>query len=299
MTAAAEIAAALGGRRSGRWWRCVCPVHGSRSGRSATLALRDGDPALIVHCHAGCSPADILAELHYRGLLKEQTEDRPPAAPVVRTDDSARRIEIARRIWREARDARRTPVERYLAGRGIITLSLPSSLRWTPRCWHREARRCLPAMVARIDAPDGEFYGIHRTWLARGPDGVWRRRDRAMLGRAAGGAVRLASAGEIMLVGEGIETTLAAMQATGTPGWAAGSTSGLASLILPPLVRDVLIAVDRDASGAGERAARTAGRKWLAEGRRVRLIIPHTIGADVADLIADARHAARRQRDRA
>ena len=42
---AAEIAAALGGaHRSGAWWRCRCPVHGSRG---ATLALRDGDWRLI------------------------------------------------------------------------------------------------------------------------------------------------------------------------------------------------------------------------------------------------------------
>ena len=39
---AAEIAQALGSaRRLGLWWRCVCPVHGSRIGRSLTLALRD------------------------------------------------------------------------------------------------------------------------------------------------------------------------------------------------------------------------------------------------------------------
>jgi hypothetical protein len=38
---AAEIAATLGGAcRSGAWWRCRCPVHGSRG---ATLALRDAN----------------------------------------------------------------------------------------------------------------------------------------------------------------------------------------------------------------------------------------------------------------
>ena len=35
---AGEIAAA------GAWWRCRCPVHGSRG---ATLALRDGDDLII------------------------------------------------------------------------------------------------------------------------------------------------------------------------------------------------------------------------------------------------------------
>ena len=48
---AAEIAVALGAaHRSGQWWRCLCPVHGSRTGRSATLALRDGDRGLLIRC---------------------------------------------------------------------------------------------------------------------------------------------------------------------------------------------------------------------------------------------------------
>jgi hypothetical protein len=56
----------------------------------------------------------------------------------------------------------------------------------------------------------------------------------------------------------------------------------MVALILQGAVRDVPIVVDRDASGAGEQATRRAGRRWLAEGRR--LVIPHAIG-DAADLI--------------
>jgi hypothetical protein len=148
-------------------------------------------------------------------------------------------------------------------------------------------------MVARVDSLDGELIAVHRTWLARDAAGVWHRRDRASLGSVGGGAVWLAPARETLLVGEGVETCLAAMQATAQAAWAALSTSGLVALRLPPTVRDVLIAVDRDASGAGERAARTAGHRWLAEGRRVRLLIPQVLGADAADLILmDARRAA-------
>jgi DNA primase len=290
MTAAQKIARALGpARRSGGWWRTVCPVHGSRTGCSLSLALRDTDRGLALHCHAGCARADIMAELRRRGLLA-RLEDRPPPTPAARADDSARNVEIARLTWRAGRDARGSPVARYLADRGL-TLPVPPGLRYAPSL-RRPDGTYGPAMVARIDNIDAELIGIHRTWLDRDAAGVWRRRDRAMLGPVRGGAARLGPPAAALMVAEGIETTLAAMQATGTPGWAAGSTSGLMALRLPPLVRDVLIAVDRDASGAGERSARTAGRKWLVEGRRVRLIIPHTIGADVADLIADARHAA-------
>ena len=45
--------------RSVERWRCIRPVHGSRTGRSLTLPERDGDPGLVVHCHAGCNRQDI------------------------------------------------------------------------------------------------------------------------------------------------------------------------------------------------------------------------------------------------
>ena len=56
---------------------------------------------------------------------------------------------------------------------------------------------------------------IHRTFLAR--DGVGKAPvdpQKMMLGPCRGGAVRLAPAGDVLMVGEGIETCLAAMQAT-------------------------------------------------------------------------------------
>ena len=112
-----------------------------------------------------------------------------------------------------------------------------------------------------------------------------------MLGRAAGGAVRLASPTETLLIAEGIETALAAMTATAQPAWAALSTSGLVALVLPPIVRAVIIIGDNDANGAGERAARAAAQRWLAEERRVRIAMPPEPGTDMADVLAGRGHA--------
>jgi hypothetical protein len=280
MTAAEKIARTLGGaHRSGRWWSCRCPAHDDRS---PSLSLRDGDHRLIVKCWAGCDPREVLAELRQRSLLVgDIAEYRPPPAPTVRTD---RNVEIARWIWDEARDARDTPAEGYLADRDITTVA-PASLRYAPSLWRRDGPAG-PGMVARIDGPGGEFWGVHRTWICRDAAGVWRRCDRSMLGRATGGAVRLAPAGESLAVGEGVETTLAAMVGTGIPGWAALSANGIERLILPPLVRHVVILADHDVSGAGERASRSAGQRWLAEGRRVRIALPPEPGTDMADVLA-------------
>jgi phage/plasmid primase-like uncharacterized protein len=140
-------------------------------------------------------------------------------------------------------------------------------------------------MVARIDSIDGDLIGVSRIWLRRDTAGIWRRRERAMLGRAAGGAVRLAPATETLLIGEGVETCLAAMQATAMPAWAALSTSGMTGLVLPPIVRRVIILADHDVNGAGEWAARTAAVRWLAEGRRVRIAMPPEPGTDFNDVL--------------
>ena len=82
--------------------------------------------------------ARVFLDQHYRrnespgdlGLLRD---DRPDYAWYAKdgTEDSRdreRRIEIARRIWNAAKDARGTPVERYLRSRGI-TVPSPLSLR--------------------------------------------------------------------------------------------------------------------------------------------------------------------------
>ena len=72
------------------------------------------------------------------------------------------------------------------------------------------------ALVTR--GADDTPLAIHRTFLAR--DGGGKAPvdpQKMMLGPCRGGAVRLAEPGDVLMVGEGIETCLAAMRATGHP----------------------------------------------------------------------------------
>jgi DNA primase len=103
-----------------------------------------------------------------------------------------------------------------------------------------------------------------------------------MLGPCRGGVVRLGEPGAMLMVGEGIETCLAAMQATGKSAWAALSTSGLRSLELPRDVGDVIVLADGDEPG--EAAAQDCARRWKREGRRVRIARPPQ-GMDFNDLL--------------
>jgi hypothetical protein len=140
-------------------------------------------------------------------------------------------------------------------------------------------------MVALVvDGLSGAMTGIHRTFLAQ--DGSGKAPvtpDRMMLGPCSRGAVRLADAVESVMIGEGIETCLSVMQATGKPAWAALSTSGLRALDLPPKLTEVTVLADADEPG--EAAAAAASRRWVREGRRVRVARPTGGQKDFNDLL--------------
>src|SRR5262249_13616742 len=142
----------------------------------------------------------------------------------------------------------------YLQNRGLGELPVPPTLRASRSwLWHPEGGR-RPAMIALVEHVEHGPVGIHRTFLAVDGSGkATFHNPRRSLGPIGGGAVRLARAAETLMVGEGIETCLAAMQAKGMPAWAALSTSGLVALHLPPVVRTVIILADHDTNGAGER----------------------------------------------
>jgi hypothetical protein len=291
---AGDIACALGdARREGREWRCRCPLHGGRS-----LFLRDGeDDRLLVNCFGGCDGRAVIVELHRLGLLTGHDARR-------HDDDHRRRdnrrdfnherdvlrIAQARQIWDETRPAQDSPVAVYLASRHI-TIPPPPSLRFAPRCWHQYARAHLPAMVAVVEDVRGGIVGVHRTYLRSDGSGkadLPKEQQKLSLGPIGGGAVHfgMPQPGERFAVGEGIETTLAVVTACRIPGWAALSEGGVRNLILPPEATDVVICCDHDANGVGQRAADKAARRFLREGRRVRIAVPPEPDTDFADMLA-------------
>jgi hypothetical protein len=282
---AASIAQALGGRRTGRTWMACCPAHDDKT---PSLAIRDGvDGKVLVKCHAGCSQEAVIDALRRKGLWEEPqpfTRGRKVQTyPAFTNDpDSEKRSDFARSIWASARPIAGSVVETYLASRGL-RLPEGTALRFQPRLSHPSGGTW-PTMVALVArGTDRVPLGIHRTFLR--PDGSGKApvvSQKMMLGPCRGGAVRLGTSTEGLLVGEGIETCLAAMQAIGRPAWAALSTSGLRSLDLPDDIRDVTILADGDPPG--EMAAQHAARRWLREGRRVR-IARAPVGMDFNDVL--------------
>ena len=278
---AADIAAALGGSHAGDSWIARCPAHDDSR---PSLSIRDGaEGKVLVHCHAGCDQTRVIVVLRMRGLWPSSVSSSRLVQPAVSGDRAhcdTSRAEWARRIWREAVPAANTLVEIYLRARGVTMLT-PPTLRFSAGLRHSSGG-IWPAMVALVTCAR-RAVGIHRTFMARdGSNKAPVERQKMMLGPCKGGAVRLAPAAELLMVGEGIETCLAAMQATGQPAWAALSTAGLRTLDLPPEVQEVVVLADGD--DAGEAAAVDAALRWKRQGRRVRIARPPR-GLDFNDLL--------------
>lgn len=284
---AETIAKALGGHRAGATWMARCPAHDDSSPSLAISAGSNGK--VLVRCHAGCDQRDVIAALIERGLWEAPGKRHGGIARKHRKNlerepdpDAKARTVAALAIWRASQEIAGSLAETYLRSRGIALSPLPS-LRFHPGLKHASGG-VWPAMVAMVvHGETGEALAVHRTFLAR--DGQGKAPvdpPKMMLGPCRGGVVRLGEPGDVLMVGEGIETCLAAMQATGNSAWAALSTSGLRSLDLPCAIAKVIVLADGDEPG--EAAAQDCARRWQRQGRSVRIARPPS-GMDFNDLL--------------
>lgn len=259
---AREITLSHGGRWQGRFGTAPCPVcQGERRRGQNALTLSDGDDGrLLAHCKkSGCDFVDIISAL---GLRRGGYTAPAPHEMATRKREAERErrkaLDRCRKIWDHAAPLTGTKGGAYLRSRGI-NLPLPDSLRWRADILHSPSGRWTSAMVAKVE-PTG---GLHRTFFLA--DGS---REKLMLGPCSGGAVRLASGTGALLVGEGIESTLSALQLLGQPtasAWAALSTSGMRGLVLPERPGQLIVAVDGDPPGraaGSDLAERASALGW-------------------------------------
>jgi putative DNA primase/helicase len=143
-------------------------------------------------------------------------------------------------------------------------------------------------MVALVEHVERGPIAVHCTYLR--PDGNGKadvEKPKAKFGPVAGGAVRFGMPGaeEWLAVAEGVETALSVAASCSMPAWAALSAGGIKNLILPAEATHILMCCDHDANGVGQRATHDAAKRWLAEGRRVRVAMPPELGADFNDVL--------------
>jgi hypothetical protein len=267
--------------------KMCCPFHDERT------------PSLHVysdhfHCF-GCGAhgdhIDWLMEV--KGLDRKEarqviaTWDGPVIRPV-RNDKDANRAN-ALRIWNNAKPLAGTLGAQYLAEHRQIDLAaLPDTigeaLRFHPRCpFNGTGYPCLIALMR--DAVTDTPTGIQRIALA--PDASKIKRQ--MLGPS--GVVKLWPAGAQLIVGEGIETVLAAATrithhgAPLRPAWSALSSDALGKLPVISGVERLIVLADNDTNNTGQEAAEACRLRWRDAGREVICLMPEKPGTDFNDLV--------------
>ncbi|MFT5946944.1 MAG: hypothetical protein ACI807_001193 [Paracoccaceae bacterium] len=234
--------------RRGDWW-APCPFHDERSASFHVDEAKGlykcfgcgagGDLFAYVRQRDGVDFASAARALAERGgIAREQSEaERQARLERRRRLIEAREREAAKeagggwrsaiRIWREA-EPPGPMLHAYLEARGIDVDAMLGVLGGWPPCLrehpdlayftHAEGRADVAhhgqAMIAAIGR-DRRLRAVHRTWIARGgrargPDGA--ALDKRILGktrRIFGAPIEFSPATARMVVGEGIESTLA------------------------------------------------------------------------------------------
>lgn len=187
-----------------------------------------------------CGPSTGLTDAERAERARKAAENQARQA---RAAEKYRReaIAAARSIWNEGLAPEGTPVRDYLTLRGIgpdLLPRLPECLRYHPACRYTvqvagdwQVIHTGPAMLAVVQGPDGKGSAVHRTWIDLGhpkgkvvlthPETGVALPAKKLQGAKKGGSIRLTHAKAVpavLVMAEGIETTLSALVADAVPG---------------------------------------------------------------------------------
>lgn len=276
------------GRREGRYWM-VGDVAGA-PGRSLYVRLFETERGRIGNWVDAATGehgdlVDLIRLNQRHGRLSETIDEvekflsLPPSTEV----DTCRRANppparvgsptAARRLFAASKPLTGTLAASYLAARGITHIGDLAALRFHPRCYYRTNEDDLPgtpgsfpALIAAVTDCDGLQTGTHRTWLDTcGSAKAAVASPRRAMGNILGHAIRFGLVEDIMVAGEGVETILSLREVVpAIPMIAATSSAHLAAIQVPPSMRRLYVARDRDQAGDGAFAllsdrARAAG----------------------------------------
>lgn len=268
------------GQRRGKYWVALNPMRRDTRAGSFSVNLQTGQWGDFAIGQTGNDLISLKAYLHNLPQGDACTALAAEVgcagkAPACQWSERACGRTLAAHIWSRSQPiGLHNLVTTYLRKRGLALASLPHGLRYHPSLQDGITGRTYPVMVAKVSDVHGNLCGVHRTFLDATGSKANMLDPKKSLGNVAGGAVRLCEAGDTLAVAEGIETALAYHELTGTPTWAALSTSGLRRLLLPPTIHKVHLAVDDDVNGAGEAAALVLANRLMEEGRHVTLMHP-------------------------
>jgi putative DNA primase/helicase len=308
-----QLRAALGGEIVGQQVLCPGPGHSPNDRSLAVKPTNNG--GFVVHSHAGddwrdCQeyvrqrlglppwrPGDEqqrrVPRQHLRAFdqaaTNQEADERRP-----RTEDEKVRMEQAIRIWSSGTDPRGTLAEQYLNEQR--KLELPAKLagevlRFHARCpWRDEdtgQTMFVPALIAAFHSfDDDRVTAIHRIALRPDASKIGRR----MLGVVHRAAVKLDPIGNMLAIGEGVETCMAARELGFAPAWALGSVGRVSKFPVLDGVKKLRILGETGKASAD--AVDFCVPRWRAAGRQVQVIMPDHPFSDLNDELIKRRKTA-------
>jgi hypothetical protein len=306
MSLAGEIARFYGqGKeaKNGAGWLTMCAYHDNHN-TPALSVTDDGNDDVKVFCHSGCDFKQIKDLFRRDGLLPKwepekkagKKYNRPATKPAdisnqadpesselleKEINNAPAKEEKESFAWKQAGKDGLEHAKKYLAGRAI-TMELPVCLKWGSYK-EKDTGEINNMIVAAASKPDDEkVYAVQRLFIDLE---THKKVDGRMLGECEGRGVWFNRKGDKkeIVIGEGIETVLSVIQATGKNGVAALSTAGIKNLIIPAETDTIYICADSDpaklkeaVSMPGQKAAYVAAANFEAsrEGRTAYLVSP-------------------------
>jgi hypothetical protein len=198
--------------------------HGSSQGDKILCPFHD-DHTPSLHIYADGHYHCYACNAH--GAVDELPEQTPTSnTPRAQQTDT---LERGLRVWRDAVSVRGTLAERFLVETRKLDLEvvpdIDEVLRFHPKCpFNGTIHPCLVALFRDVETD--EAAGIHRIALTTNAEKI----DRMMLGSwPTARAIKLRPAGAVLLVGEGIETSIAGeMKVSWRSGlWSLGSAGAI------------------------------------------------------------------------
>ena len=237
---------------------------------------------------------DLLQAFTQRDDFANIAKEVEGICGVVKTDAPGRRgPDPTKRIEHVASKAKpltgEDPASKYLDSRGIHSRS--NQIRFLDNYSYfenGEVKGRYPAMVCRVSRKDMTRETFHIVYLGDGVKAGVKAPKKTLppVSTITGCAVYLAKPEGHVLVTEGVETGLAAMDLFGLPVAATLTAGGMETWQPPESVTKAWVLADNDASFTGQAAAyRLANR--LYRHIDVDVIIPPTTGSDFLDVMTE------------
>lgn len=265
------------GERSGKAWKCNCPICRHHS---LSVSYHPTYPIKCWFCHDfgindGCT--EQRQWLIDKGLLPEEFSIKKLSLLEYTEYCKVQRARAVG-LWDQSVPIGHDDVAaNYLKARGLVSFVGHAALR--------RSSIFAGMLVSRVWHVNHGLSAVQQTWIDQDGTGRDKSRPRITIGVLSGGAVWINAPrpDEEFVVGEGLETVLSAMLLLKLRCGAAVLGTNFKKLVLPYTAKCIRIGADNDDAGRG--ASKCAAELWRKQGLKVQISMPDKEGEDFNNVL--------------